>query len=54
MGESPLEAPSSREVTFELENSKTQYEQQIEETEQLEYALPEEEDLEAARIEAEK
>ena len=54
MGEAPLEATSSREVTFEPESSKTQREQEPEETEQLKYTLSEEEDLEAARIEAEK
>ena len=45
MGEAPLRAPSSREVSFERET---------EETEQPEYTLSEEEDLEAAKIEAEK
>ena len=48
MGEAPLEAPSSREVSFEPESC------QIDKSEQLEYTLSEEEDLEAARIEAEK
>ena len=45
MGEAHLEAPSSREVSFESET---------EETEQPEYTLSEEKDLEAAKIEAEK
>ena len=50
MGEAPLEALSSREVTFEPEPLKTQQGQEIEETEQLKYTLSEEEDLEAARV----
>ena len=51
MGEAPLEAPSSREVTFEPELSKAQ--QEIEEAEQFENTLSEEEDIEAGRVEAE-
>ena len=54
MGEAPLKAPSSREVTFEPEFCKTQREQETKETEQLQYTLSEEEDLEAARMEAEE
>ena len=53
MGEAPLEAPSRREVTFEPESAKIQPRRETEETEQLQYTLPEEEDLEAARIAAE-
>ena len=54
MGKAPLESPSSREVTFEPEPAKDQQVQESEETEQLEYTLSEEEDLAAARVEAEK
>ena len=54
IGEAPLEALSSREVTFEPEYSKTQQAKETEETEQLEYTLSEAEDLEAARVEAEQ
>ena len=49
-----MEVPLSGEVTFEPESSQTQQEQETEDTEQLEYTLAEEEDLEAARVEAEQ
>ena len=50
MGKAPLKAPSSREVTFEPESSKTQQDQETGETEQLEHTLSEEEDLEACKL----
>ena len=53
IGEAPLEAPSRREVTFEPESAKIQPRRETEETEQLQYTLTEEEDLEAATIAAE-
>ena len=52
MCEAPLEALSSRAVTYVPESSKTR--QETAETEQLWYTLSEEEDLEAARVEPEK
>ena len=52
MGEAPLEAPSSREVIFEPESSDTKHTQEQEQEEEYEYTLSEEEDLEAARVEA--
>ena len=52
LGEAPLEAPSSREVTLEPESSKDH--QETEEAEQFAYTLLEEEDLEAAGVEGEK
>ena len=54
MGEAPLEATSSREVTFEPESWDTIQSQEQEQEEEYEYTLSEEEDLEAARVEAEK
>ena len=54
MGEAPIEAPSSREVTLEPESSDTRQLQAQEQVEEYEYTLSEEEDLEAARVEAEK
>ena len=54
MGETPLEALSSREVTFEVESSDTKQLQEQEHEEEYEYTLSEEEDLESARVEAEK
>ena len=52
MGEAPLEGPPSREVAFEPVLSKAR--QEIEGAEQFEYTPSEEEDIEAARDEAEK
>ena len=54
MGEAPLEAPSSREVTFEPEPSHTKQSREQEQVEEYEYTRLEEEDLEAVRVEAEK
>ena len=54
MGEAQLEVPSSREVTFEPESSDTKQPQEPEQEEEYEYTLSKEEDLEAARVEAEK
>ena len=54
MGEAPLEAPSSREVTLELQSSDTKQSREQKQEEEYEYTLSEEEHLEAARIEAEK
>ena len=54
MGEAPLAAPSSREVTFEPESSNIKQTQEQQQEVEYEYTLSEEEDLEAARIEAEK
>ena len=54
MGEEPLQAPSSREVTFEPESSDAKQTQEQEQEVEYEYTLSEEEDLEAARVEAEK
>ena len=52
MGEAPSEAPSSREVTFEVEPSKAA--QETAEGEQFKYTRSEAEDSEAGRFEAEK
>ena len=52
MAEAPLEAPSSRNVTLEPESWYTKQTQEQEPEEEYEYTLSEEEDLEAARIEA--
>ena len=54
MGEALLEAPSSREVTFEPESSDTKQRQEQEQEVEYEYTLSEEEDWEAARVEPEK
>ena len=54
IGEAPLEALSTRDINLELESSKTQREQEREETEQLEFTLSVDEDLEAARYKAEQ
>ena len=54
MGEALLEAPSSRAVTFEPESSDTKQTQGQEQEVEYEYTLSKQEDLEAARVEAEK
>ena len=54
MGEAPLEAPSSREVTLEPGSSDTKHIQKQEQEEEYEYTLSEEEELKAAGVEAEK
>ena len=54
MGEARWEAPTSREVTFEPESSDTKQTQEQEPEVEYEYTLSAEEDLEAARVEAEK
>ena len=54
MGRAPLEAPSSGEETLEPESSDTKQSQEWEQEEDYEYTLSEEEDLEVARVEAEK
>ena len=54
MDEAPWEALSIREVTLEPECSTTQQKEQTEETDQLEYRVSEEKDLQAARVEAEQ
>ena len=54
MVEAPLEAPSSREVTLEPQSTDTKQTQEQEPEEEYEYPLSENEDLEAARVEAEK
>ena len=45
MGEAPLEAPSSREVTFEPKSWDTKQKQEQEQEVEYEYTLSEEEDL---------
>ena len=54
MGEAPLEALSSREVTFEPESSDAKQTQEQEQEVEYEYTLSEEEDWETGRVEAEK
>ena len=54
MAEAPVEATSSREVTFEPESSDTKQTQEQEQEVEYEYTLSDEEDLEAARVEAGK
>ena len=53
MGEAPLEAPSSREVTFEPESSETKQSHEQEQGEEYEHTLSDKEDMDAARVEAE-
>ena len=54
MGEAPLEAPSSREVSLEPESPDTKQAQEQEQETEYEYTPSKEEDLEAARVEAEQ
>ena len=53
MVEAPLESPSSREETFEAESSHAKQKQEQEQEVEYQYTLSEEQDLEAARVEAE-
>ena len=54
MGEARLEAPSSREVTLELESSDTKQTQEQKQEVEYAYTLSEEEHVEPARVEAGK
>ena len=54
MGEAPLYAAPSSEVPFEPESSDTKQPREQEKEEEHAYTLPEEEYLEAARVEADK
>ena len=54
MAGAPLEALSSREVTWEPGSSDTKQTQEQEQEDEYEYTLSEKEDLEVARFEAEK